>query len=107
MCIKSRVLKLEAKMKIIVGLVFGFWVDIVVLLSDGAQVSDGKISGKQYHFKYVFQCETFSLLTPMGFDNIPFGFQNGLNFLYSPMLIVLTIWLNGFQYALMDDGRSI
>ena len=46
-------------MKIIVGLVFGFWVVIVVLLSDGAQVSDGKISGKQYHFKYVFQCETF------------------------------------------------
>ena len=83
---------------VIVGLVFGFWVVIVVLLSDGAQVSDGK---------YVFQCETFSLLTPMGFDNIPFGFQNGLNFLYSPMLIVLTIWLNGFQYALMDDGRSI
>ena len=37
-------------MKIIVGLVFGFWVVIVVLLSDGAQVSDGK---------YVFQCETF------------------------------------------------
>ena len=103
---KFRISKPEAKMKIKVNLVFlgglGGHRGIAIRLSTCIWLQEiwKRISLKVVQYKT-------SSIHPWDSRIYLNGFQNALNFLYSPLLIVLTIWLNGFQYALMDDGRSI